>query len=256
MSFYFKLCLLLPEIFISFWLTFLLLIYTIISKRKNPLVFRKKIYFPKLSCSVWLFLLFLSFLYFLLVFTSIPHFYTSFGLYSNNLIYLIRLILSFLFILYLLYLRIEIQSAPFHSFEFLIILFFSFMSLNLILISCNLINLFIFIELFSLTLYFLLITNKKSAKSIEAALKYFIFGSVSSSFLLFGFYLLYFSTGTQDLFDLSLLTFNNELYSSNVCFIFASLIVSLSLLLKVGGSFFFFEWLMCMTGQIFRCCYI
>jgi NADH-quinone oxidoreductase subunit N len=50
---------------------------------------------------------------------------------------------------------------------------------------------FLSLELLSLSLYILAAFDKRSARSAEAALKYFLFGGISASFLLFGFSLLY-----------------------------------------------------------------
>ena len=55
----------------------------------------------------------------------------------------------------------------------------------------NLLLIFLSLELLSLSLYILAAFNKRSARSAEAALKYFLFGGISAAFLLFGFSLLY-----------------------------------------------------------------
>jgi NADH-quinone oxidoreductase subunit N len=57
--------------------------------------------------------------------------------------------------------------------------------------SENLLVIFISLELLSLSLYILTGFDKSSARSSEAALKYFLFGGMSAAFLLFGFSLLY-----------------------------------------------------------------
>ena len=57
--------------------------------------------------------------------------------------------------------------------------------------SQNLLLIFLSLELLSLSLYILAAFNKRSARSAEAALKYFLFGGTSAAFLLFGLSLLY-----------------------------------------------------------------
>jgi NADH-quinone oxidoreductase subunit N len=55
----------------------------------------------------------------------------------------------------------------------------------------DLLVLFISLELLSLSLYILTGFDKRSPRSAEASLKYFLFGGISAAFLLFGFSLLY-----------------------------------------------------------------
>ena len=57
--------------------------------------------------------------------------------------------------------------------------------------SQDLLVIFISLELLSLSLYILTAFDKRSPRSAEAALKYFLFGGMSAAFLLFGFSLLY-----------------------------------------------------------------
>ena len=230
----------LPEVFATTCLVTLLLVYTLLTQKVNFINFKQRKYYPILVYSIWILLTFVSFFYFILLIFSEPSFYTTFGLYSNNFIYNLRILFSFLFFIYFCYLYTELRSFFFYSYEFFIILFFAFIALNFILISCTLLNLFIFIEFFSLSIYFLLASNKKSPKGLDGAIKYFILGSVSSSFLLFGFFLLYSCTGVNDLFDLALLLYNNDFYHSNFTFICATSIICLSLLFKMGAFLFFF----------------
>jgi NADH-quinone oxidoreductase subunit N len=60
----------------------------------------------------------------------------------------------------------------------------------------DLLVIFIGLELLSLGLYILTAFAKKSAKSAESALKYYLFGGMSAAFLLFGFTYLYGLSGT------------------------------------------------------------
>lgn len=63
----------------------------------------------------------------------------------------------------------------------------------------DLIVIFIGLELLSLGLYVLTAFAKKSGKSAEAAIKYYLFGAVSAAFLLFGFSYLYGLSGSTSL---------------------------------------------------------
>ncbi len=60
----------------------------------------------------------------------------------------------------------------------------------------DLLVIFVGLELLSLGLYILTAFAKKSARSAEAAMKYYLFGGMSAAFLLFGFSYLYGLTGS------------------------------------------------------------
>src|SRR5208283_497239 len=66
----------------------------------------------------------------------------------------------------------------------------------LIAAAQDLLVIFTGLELLSLGLYILTAFNKQSGKSTEAALKYYLFGGMSTAFLLFGFSYLYGLSGS------------------------------------------------------------
>ncbi len=63
----------------------------------------------------------------------------------------------------------------------------------------NLMTIFLGLELLSLALYVMVAFDPKHVQAREAALKYFVLGSVAAAFLLFGFALLYGATGTMSI---------------------------------------------------------
>ncbi|MFT3742150.1 MAG: NADH-quinone oxidoreductase subunit NuoN [Gammaproteobacteria bacterium] len=70
----------------------------------------------------------------------------------------------------------------------------------MVLVSAhNFITLFIGLELFSLPVYAMIALKRDDAISVEAAMKYFIIGSVASGMLLYGFSLLYGATLSLDI---------------------------------------------------------
>ena len=82
-----------------------------------------------------------------------------------------------------------------HVGEYFALLLLAAAGLMLLISSENLLVLFIALELLSVPLYVLTAFNKSSPASAEAALKYFLFGSVAAAFTLFGISLLYGLTG-------------------------------------------------------------
>lgn len=238
----FDLYIFIPEIFITFWLIYLLIQFTLLTKRQYVFTFKnvKKTYIINPIPAITAFLLVLAIAYFFLQITGYSSYSTLSGLHCTPTLFYIKLLLSFIFILYIIYLRTNIQNLIFYSFEFYIILFFAFISLNFLLISNNFLNIFLFIEIYSMCVYYLIASKKKSVKSIESAIKYFIFGSFSSAFLLFGMFLVYYTTGSINLIDIFHLTFQNSYYNKNTIYILGTCFISFSLLIKMGASLFFF----------------
>ncbi|MFZ5823042.1 MAG: proton-conducting transporter membrane subunit, partial [Bacillota bacterium] len=67
----------------------------------------------------------------------------------------------------------------------------------------NLMTIFLGLELLSLSLYVMVAFDPRHAQAREAALKYFVLGSVAAAFLLFGFALIYGATGTMNLTEIT-----------------------------------------------------
>lgn len=86
--------------------------------------------------------------------------------------------------------------------EYYALLLFATVGMMVVASSIDLVTLFIGFELASLSTYALAAFDK-SKKNLEAAMKYFIFGSVASAFMLFGFSLLYGIAGSTNLADIA-----------------------------------------------------
>lgn len=69
--------------------------------------------------------------------------------------------------------------------------------------SQNVLLIFLSLELLSLSLYVLAAFDKRSSRSAEAALKYFLFGGMSAAFLLFGLSLLYGLSNSTNLLQIA-----------------------------------------------------
>jgi NADH-quinone oxidoreductase subunit N len=86
-----------------------------------------------------------------------------------------------------------------HVGEFVLLILLATVGLMFLVGSQDILVIFLALELLSLSLYVLTAFDKGSAQSSEAGLKYFLFGGVSSAFLLFGFSLLYGVSGFTNL---------------------------------------------------------
>ena len=138
-----------------------------------------------------------------------------------------------LFILILAFLVIYISSNylkknQIYFFEYPVLLLFSILGM-LVMISANdLIVLYISIELQSLSLYVLVALRRGSIKGSEAALKYFILGSIASAVILYGCSMVYSVVGAT----------NYEIIKQFSDQSFDNLILSLGLVLIISGVAF------------------
>ena len=87
--------------------------------------------------------------------------------------------------------------------EYLALVLFATVGLMLLVGSEELLMIFIGLELLGLSLYVMTAFDKTDVRSAEAGLKYFLFGSTSSAFTLFGISLIYGMSGTTSLAAIS-----------------------------------------------------
>jgi len=90
------------------------------------------------------------------------------------------------------YLKAERQE----KFEFPILILLSTTGMMMLISAADLIALYLGLELMSLALYVVAASDRDSARSTEAGLKYFVLGALSSGMLLYGASLIYGFTGT------------------------------------------------------------
>lgn len=95
------------------------------------------------------------------------------------------------------------EKARRHLGEYLAIILLATVGLMLLVGSEELLMIFIGLELLGLSLYVMVAFDKLDVRSAEAGLKYFLFGSTSSAFTLFGISLVYGILGTTGLAAIS-----------------------------------------------------
>ncbi|MEA5257017.1 NADH-quinone oxidoreductase subunit N [Arcicella aquatica] len=91
-----------------------------------------------------------------------------------------------------------------HPAEYYAILLFSTVGAIMMVTFENLIMLFVGLEILSVSMYVLTGSDKRSLRSNEAALKYFLMGSFATGILLFGVALVYGATGSFDIHGIGL----------------------------------------------------
>ena len=109
-----------------------------------------------------------------------------------------------------------VKNNNIELFEYPILMLFAVLGMLLMVSANDFLLLYISVELQSLSLYVLVALNRDSLKSSEAALKYFILGSIASAIILYGVSITYSITGTTnyDLIQNHDFTNNNFLLAS------------------------------------------
>jgi len=104
----------------------------------------------------------------------------------------------------------------------------------------DLLVIFVGLELLSLGLYILTAFAKKSGKSAEAALKYYLFGGMSAAFLLFGFSYLYGLSGSTSLPRVVLGTYFASARGAAPLLVLALVMIAVGLGFKIAAVPFHF----------------
>lgn len=94
--------------------------------------------------------------------------------------------------------------------EFYVLLLVSVFGMSLMAASADLVMLFLAIETTSIPLYVLAGFMIKEKKSVEAGIKYLLFGAMTSAVMLYGFSLLYGFTGTTQIYEIAQLLTANQ----------------------------------------------
>ena len=131
------------------------------------------------------------------------------------------------------------------SYEINILMLIALLGLMLLISSNHFITFYLAIELQSLSFYILTSTQKKSILSIEAGLKYFILGSIASSFILFGASIIYAITGSLNFHNIFLILSNINFLENITILISLSyglIFILIGIFFKLGAAPFHF-WL-------------
>ena len=103
----------------------------------------------------------------------------------------------------LVYSRPYIAARGMFRGEFFVLVLFATLGMMVMISASHLLTLYLGLELFSLSLYALVALQRDSAVATEAAMKYFVLGSLASGMLLYGMSMLYGATGTLGIAQLA-----------------------------------------------------
>ena len=174
--------------------------------------------------------IFLNILVIGLVITSILIFF--FKINSNILL---NILLIFILIFFFCYLFIISKKITYTEYSVLII--FLIISIIILIIEFNLINIYLALEIQAMLFYSLLAAKAKTKNTLESAMKYFIFNVLASIVFLFGISYFYSLTGSVDI------NFIIEIIDlQDFSFLLGSLLIILTFIIKLG-IYPFHSWL-------------
>lgn len=179
-----------PEIFLLCATCFILMVDVFVPERHRIVTY----YLTQLT-------LLLTFLITLTQFKNYPVQVTAF---SNHYIIdkfaIISKLFMFLFSGFAFaYAREYIESRKMGRSEYYLLGLFAVLGMSIMVSAYSLLTIYLGLELLSLVLYAMVAMNKESTQATEAAMKYFVLGSLASGFLLYGISLLYGLTGSIQL---------------------------------------------------------
>ena len=99
----------------------------------------------------------------------------------------------------LVYSRAYLADRGMWKGEFFALVLFALMGMMVMISANHFLTLYLGLELLSLSLYALVALDRDSARSTEAAMKYFVLGALASGLLLYGMSMIYGATGTLDI---------------------------------------------------------
>jgi NADH-quinone oxidoreductase subunit N len=99
----------------------------------------------------------------------------------------------------LVYSRAYLTARGLWKGEFFALVLFALMGIMVMISANHFLTLYLGLELLSLSLYAMVALDRDSAKSTEAAMKYFVLGALASGLLLYGMSMIYGATGTLDI---------------------------------------------------------
>jgi NADH-quinone oxidoreductase subunit N len=117
--------------------------------------------------------------------------------------------------------------------EFFVLGLFALLGIMVLISASSLITLYLGVELLALSMYALVAYNRDSSVSAEAAIKYFVLGSIASGALLYGMSMVYGITGSLQLGQVS--TAVGALGSSQIGLLFGLAFIIVGVAFKFGA---------------------
>jgi NADH-quinone oxidoreductase subunit N len=122
---------------------------------------------------------------------------------GDDVAHLMKLFIYITVLLSFIYSRDYVDERQMPSGDYYVLGLFSTLGMMLLVSAHSLLTIFLGLELLSLPLYAMTAIRRSDSDSSEAAMKYFVMGSIASAMLLYGISLIYGATGKLDLLDVA-----------------------------------------------------
>ncbi len=133
----------------------------------------------------------------------------------------------------LVYSRSYLQVRGLFKGEFYALTLFATLGMMVMISASHFLTLYLGLELLSLSLYAMVALQRDSAVATEAAMKYFVLGAIASGMLLYGMSMIYGSTGSLQLSDVSVAL--QEGVGQKVPLVFGLVFIVAGLAFKLGA---------------------
>ncbi len=120
--------------------------------------------------------------------------------------------------------------------EYYILVLLSTLGMLVLVSAASMLMIYVGLELMSLPMYGLVALNRRNSKSVEAAMKYFVMGAMSSAILLFGMALLYGATSSLKFADINLVIAGGMTDSQSRLILFATIFLIVGTVFKLGAA--------------------
>lgn len=122
---------------------------------------------------------------------------------SDDMAQLMKFFIYLTVLLSFIYSRHYIDERQMPSGDYYVLGLFSTLGMMILVSAHSMLTIFLGLELMSLPLYALTAIRRTDSDSSEAAMKYFVMGSIASAMLLYGISLIYGATGKLDLLEVA-----------------------------------------------------
>lgn len=133
-----------------------------------------------------------------------------------------------------LYSRQYLKDRNIEKGEYYVLGLFAMLGMMIMVSAWNFLNLYLGLELMSLSLYAMVAFDRNSAKASEAAMKYFVLGAIASGMLLYGMSILYGLTGTLNIADIHQ-QLTNVPEDLNIAVVFGLVFMLVGIAFKLGA---------------------
>ncbi|MCB0256869.1 MAG: NADH-quinone oxidoreductase subunit NuoN, partial [Anaerolineae bacterium] len=152
----------------------------------------------------------------------------------------LKVLILFAVITALIYGRAYAADRGFDTPEYHLLALFSTLGMMVMVSSAHFLSLYIGLEMLSLSLYAMVALDRDSARSTEAAMKYFILGALASGMLLYGMSMVYGATGNLSLGGIDQAIYNQAAVydgvSSKTVLTFGLVFIVAGLAFKFGAA--------------------